>query len=173
MSAVETSASPWQQYEQSIAQLLSAFDPGAVISHNQRITGRMSRTGRQVDVWAEGWVAGVDIRLAVECKRHARPVNVGVVDEFAGKLQDLGADRGILYSWSGFTAAAANRAALSAGPRIQAVEQEVPKAPHDGPLYESANRDDSEEPAFTAPLTNDLSVQDFTRFLADGEWIGY
>lgn len=164
---------PWQQYEQSVAQLLSAFDPDAEISHNQRIVGRMSRTGRQVDVWAEGRIAGVNILVAVECKRSARPVNVGGVDEFAGKLQDLGADRGILYSWSGFTTAAANRAALSAGPRIQAVELERPEPPYEGPLYDSAIRGGSDEPAFTAPLVNDLDVPDFARFLVTGEWIGY
>jgi hypothetical protein len=140
---------------------------------NQRITGRMSQAGRQVDVWAAGFIAGVDVNVAIECKRYSRPVNVGTVDEFAGKLQDLNADRGILYSYSGFTSSAVNRAALSSSPRIQAVGLLTldPEPDHDGgPLYAESQTDPS-APSYYAPLTEDLSVDSYARFLASGEWV--
>lgn len=160
----------WLKYEQAVAQMLSGFDPSSLILHNQRVTGRFSGVGRQVDVWAEGRVAGADIRVAVECKRYNRSVGVGVVDEFAGKLQDLDADRGLLYSWSGFTEAAANRAARSSSPRIQTVDLAAIE-PSDGPLYASALG--SGEGGYTAPTAEDLSTEDYVRFLSRGEWIGY
>jgi hypothetical protein len=43
---------------------------------------------------ARGTVVGLEISVAAECKRYARAIGIGAVDQFVGKLLDLGAERG-------------------------------------------------------------------------------
>jgi hypothetical protein len=74
-----------------------------------------------------GTVAGIDLSVAVECKRHSRAVDVGVVDQFIGKLLDIGADRGVLYSYSGFTSPAVLRCERAMNPNVLAVALETPE----------------------------------------------
>lgn len=59
---------------------------------------------RQIDVWVP------DSREIVECKDHARPVDIGVVDSLIGKVADVNASVGRLFSSSGFTPLALARA---------------------------------------------------------------
>jgi hypothetical protein len=92
----------WRRYELSVRKLLASVDPTASVRHNHHVPGRLSGSLRQVDVWVTGTVAGIDLNVAVECKRHRRAVDVSTVDQFVGKLLDIGADRGVLYSYSGF-----------------------------------------------------------------------
>ncbi|WP_405055740.1 restriction endonuclease [Kribbella sp. NBC_01505] len=164
----------WQQYERSVHKVLAEFDPAATVLHDRQLDGRLSGAKRQVDIWASGSVAGATVTIAIECKRYRRAVGIGTVDEFAGKLQDLDVDRGILYSYSGFTQAAANRAANSWPPKIQAVELEPPVLPS-GQLSEAAERAAPGEPAFMdhyAALPAELTSERIIRFLVHGEWIG-
>jgi hypothetical protein len=70
--------------------------------------GLLSRVKRQLDVQL---VSPTDYEaLTFECKDHARPVDVEVVDAFTGKLRDIGAHRGAIVSNSGYTRAALNMA---------------------------------------------------------------
>lgn len=80
--------------------------------------GRLSGTGRQVDVLVSGVVAGERIVIAVECKRYAKKLGIGSVDEFAGKLLDIGVDRGMLFGLNGLTEPARKRADGARQPRI-------------------------------------------------------
>ncbi|MFJ6950520.1 restriction endonuclease [Micromonospora aurantiaca (nom. illeg.)] len=107
-----------------VSRSLAAIDPNARIRHNVKVPGRLSRIKRQIDVWAIGRIAGMDMTVAVECKRLGRAVNVERVDQFIGKLLDIGADRGMLYSCSGFTPGARNRASCARNPAVLAVETE-------------------------------------------------
>jgi hypothetical protein len=59
---------------------------------------------RQVDIWLP------DSREIVECKDHARPVDIGVVDRLVGAVADVNASAGRLFSSSGFTPLALARA---------------------------------------------------------------
>ncbi|MER7244327.1 restriction endonuclease [Kribbella sp. NPDC000426] len=160
----------WKEFERSVHQFIAQLDPTTIVRHDQRLPGLLSGALRQVDVWATGSLAGAEITVAFECKRYRRPVAVGTIDEFAGKLQDLGADRGIVYSYSGFTPAAVNRAARAYLPKIQALELPFDAEPYDGPLS-SVMPDLSTEPSFYAPVTEDVTAESIRRFLSDGEWI--
>jgi len=48
------------------------------------------------------------------------------VDQFIGKLLDIGADRGILYSYGGFTSSAVSRAMGSSNPHVSTVALKSP-----------------------------------------------
>ncbi|MEU7712961.1 restriction endonuclease [Micromonospora chalcea] len=117
----------WQRYEQSVRHFLSDLDPSAQVTHNKKVEGRLSQSKRQVDVWAVGSVVGVDVVVAIECKRYRRPVTVETIDQFVGKLIDIGAGIGVLYSYSGFTGSAVNRAEFATNPRVLAVALETPE----------------------------------------------
>lgn len=94
------------------------MDPDADVEHDARLPGTVSGTPRQVDVLVTGTIGGIEMRIAVECKRYGKKLGIGKVDEFAGKLVDLGVDRGVLYTLNGVTAAAASRARSAAQPGI-------------------------------------------------------
>jgi len=121
-----TSHPLWQRYEQSVRTMLSTLDPAAKVIHNKHVTGRLSGKKRQIDVLATGTVVGQEVTVAVECKRHGRPSTIQLVDQFIGKLLDIGADRGILYSYAGFTSSAVSRAIGSSNPNVSTIALKTP-----------------------------------------------
>jgi hypothetical protein len=116
----------WLRYEQSVRTMLSTLDSSAKVVHNEHVPGRLSGKKRQIDVLATGTVVGQEVTVAVECKRHGRPVNIQLVDQFIGKLLDIGADRGILYSFEGFTSSAVSRAIGSSNPHVSTIALKTP-----------------------------------------------
>jgi hypothetical protein len=121
----------WQTYEEQVAELVAALDGNAEVIHNKRVEARLSKAMRQVDVWVQGEIIRQKIVIVVECKFTSRPLEIGVVDEFVGKLLDLGADRGVLYSASGMTSNAVWRAQMATNPSVIPVtlEPAPPRAP--------------------------------------------
>jgi hypothetical protein len=121
----------WQTYEEQVAELVAALDSNAEVTHNKRVEARLSKAMRQVDVWVRGRIIGQEIIVVVECKMVTRPLAIGTVDEFVGKLLDLGADRGVLYSASGMTPNAVWRAQMATNPSIIPVtlEPAPPRTP--------------------------------------------
>ncbi|MCM3921091.1 restriction endonuclease [Frankia sp. AiPs1] len=165
----ETIAEPWLRYEHSIASLIKSLDSTAEVSHNQKIHGHLSKSLRQVDVWAQGTVAGIQISIAVECKRHQRKIDTGIVDQFVGKLLDLKADRGIIYSHSGFTDNAVTRAVCASSPFVLAVSLETPEVVTNQrgvPGYPADLLAQESAPQWIEELDRDA----FRRFLEAGEW---
>jgi restriction endonuclease len=119
----------WKAYEEQIAQLVASLDSTAEVTHNKRIEARLSNATRQVDVWVCGKIIGQDITIAVECKMTSRPLEIGAIDEFVGKLLDLGAERGIIYSASGMTPSAVRRAEGATSPSVIPISLEAAPAP--------------------------------------------
>lgn len=117
----------WAQYEQEIRTLVAALDSNATVVHNARVPGKLSASPRQIDVWATGVVVGQKISIAIECKRTGRPVTVETIDSFIGKLLDIGADRGIMYSYSGFSNSATARAFSASNPSLLPIALQTPK----------------------------------------------
>ena len=108
----------WQLFEAKVADHQNALDPASVVEHDVRMDGLLSKQPRQVDVLVRGSTGGQTFTIAVECKRYAKRLGIGAVDEFAGKLLDIGVDRGVLYALSGLTRPAIDRAEGSVQPRI-------------------------------------------------------
>jgi hypothetical protein len=70
-----------------------------------------SGQARQIDIVIRGPMLGIaDGLVAVDCKWHKRPTAVGVVESFAGLVDDIGADLGILVSNAGVTKGGKERA---------------------------------------------------------------
>jgi hypothetical protein len=156
----------WRKYERAIEMLLSTMDPNAKVAHNAMVTGRLSGVSRQVDVLARGTVVGLEISVASECKRYTRTVGIGIVDQFIGKLLDLAAERGILYSYSGFSQAALHRAFGSSNPSVLLVTLENPEDVAAGayaPDYSTTGPVDS-------LWADELDTEDYLHFLQTGKW---
>lgn len=116
---VEPTPLQWKMYERQVRDMLDAMDANAEAQHNVYMNGDLSRTPRQVDVKVTGTIAGQQITIAVECKRYARPLGIGAVDQFAGKLLDLGVERGVLFALNGLTKPARERAKGAKVPKIE------------------------------------------------------
>lgn len=162
----------WRRYELTVHELINALDPTSSVTHDAHIPGLQSRAYRQIDIWVVGQAAGADIKVAVECKRLKRFVSIGLVDQFLGKLIDIGADRGILYSYSGFTSSAVTRALGSTNPRIMAVALDTPgivKHLRGVPGYPADLLAQDVAPQWI----EELPVEAYEEFLIGGTWPKY
>jgi hypothetical protein len=101
----------WHQFEVAVAAFIQALGPGAAVSHNLRLPDKHTRTPRQRDVWIKTLLLGhFPLTALVSCKRYKRKVDQLQIEHFSGELTHSGAQLGILYSYSGFTAPAIEKA---------------------------------------------------------------
>jgi hypothetical protein len=115
---VEPTRVQWRFFESEVAKIHADLDPDSIVEHDVRLEGVLSRQQRQIDVLVRGTMGGQAFTIAVECKRYAKRLGIGAVDEFAGKLLDIGVDRGVLYALNGLTQPAKDRATGSHVPKI-------------------------------------------------------
>lgn len=101
----------WKDFEVAVARLAQAIDPRAIVRHNVRLADRDMRRPRQRDVWIEARVCGIfPAAMLVSCKKWKRKIDSGHVDAFLGELDSSGAHIGVLFSRSGFTEPALEKA---------------------------------------------------------------
>lgn len=72
-----------------------------MIFHDKKYLGKSGHE-HQIDVSAELNIGGVRILILVECKRYANKVGIDDVMEFATRLEDIGAHKGIVCTTEGF-----------------------------------------------------------------------
>ena len=70
-------------------------------------------TLREIDILFERSVAGVRLRLAIECRDRSRPSDVEWIDSLIGKFTNLPVDKVIAVSRRGFSEAAKRKASAS------------------------------------------------------------
>ncbi|WP_298921101.1 restriction endonuclease [uncultured Nostoc sp.] len=75
------------------------------VDHNIKLKG-VSGQEHQIDVYWEYRIAGVTHRVALECKLHKTRVDIGIVRDFWGVLDDVSGLRGVIISPVGFTSGA-------------------------------------------------------------------
>ncbi len=95
-----------ERYERVVRHLLRtklAHDSGITpkIIHRASFTGASGQS-YEIDLSFETTIAGARILILVECKCYSRPVGVDDVSEFAYKIRDIGAHKGILVTTTGF-----------------------------------------------------------------------
>ncbi|MDO7908814.1 restriction endonuclease [Paenibacillus sp. JX-17] len=81
--------------------LLSLEGRDIQVSRDIKILGK-SGSLHQIDAFYEFELVGVNHKVAIECKNHARAITKGSVQEFYAKLNDLDNCIGIMVSSSGF-----------------------------------------------------------------------
>lgn len=99
-----------REFEQLVARIQQQLAPDAEVLHDVKLDGRATGRKRQVDVLVTQQIGQYDIRIVIECKDYARPVDVKGVEMFYGLLGDVGGQKGVLVCSSGFTDTAKTRA---------------------------------------------------------------
>ena len=99
-----------RELEILVAKIQKQLAPKAEVLHDVRLEGRKSKSKRQIDVLVREKIGQYEIQIVIDCKDHARPVDVKGVEEFYGLLSDVGAQKGVLVSPKGFTKTAKTRA---------------------------------------------------------------
>lgn len=99
-----------KELEILVAKIQQKLAPDAEITHNAKIMGRKSKRSRQIDVLVRKKVGQYDLMIVIDCKDHARPIDIKGVEEFHGLVDDVGANKGALVCPKGFTKAAKERA---------------------------------------------------------------
>ena len=101
----------WKKFEQLVAVIQAELAPDATVKPNTRLPGRKSQTQRQIDILIEREVGQFNLRIAIDCKDHNRPIDVKDVEEVIGLVDDVGANKGAIVAAKGFTEAAKRRGA--------------------------------------------------------------
>lgn len=116
---IQKGSPAWKQFELDVKDVMAAHAPDCTVTHNVHREGTISKRDRQIDVLVSGTFAGVPMEIAIECKRNAtKKLGIGVVDAFVGKLQDIGVDHGMLWSFGNLDDGAKARASGTFGPKI-------------------------------------------------------
>jgi hypothetical protein len=95
-------SAPWKEYQEAAAAFYRSL--GLDAQTDERLEG--ARGHHDVDVAVRGYRAGVQFLWIVECKHWNRPVPKETVATLSAIIQDVGADRGIILSKSGFRSGA-------------------------------------------------------------------
>lgn len=89
---------PWKKYQESTAEYFRSI--GLEAKTDVSVEG--VRTSHDIDVFVTSHFEGFDVKWVVECKLWQKPVNKLHVLALREIVTDIGADRGILLSESGF-----------------------------------------------------------------------
>jgi hypothetical protein len=100
---------PGRGFEELGAQIYRELSPDGQVALDDRILGK-SGLRRQIDVSVRARAAATDLLIVIDTKDYEQPADIGEVDEFAGKLDDVSANKGILVCRGGFTKGAIDRA---------------------------------------------------------------
>src|SRR4051794_19684794 len=92
----------WQHYEFDVAQLFRSR--GFQVEGNASVEG--VRGIHKVDVWVTGKIGELAFRWVVECKDWKANIPKEKVLALQAIVQDVGADKGFLFSEKGFQAGA-------------------------------------------------------------------
>jgi hypothetical protein len=85
----------------------------ALVTESTLLKERDSDAKREVDILIEDEVAGVKVRIAVECRDRSRPDTIEWIDNLVGKYQRLNVDKVVAVSRSGFTPETRNKASAN------------------------------------------------------------
>jgi hypothetical protein len=100
-----------RQFEIFVADFVAALDPKATVRHDVRLPDRHTGRLRQRDVWVETKLLGhFPAKILISCKDWGRKLSERDIDAFHGELLSSGAHKGIIYSSSGFTKPALEKA---------------------------------------------------------------
>lgn len=107
MERLDLSSSAADDYETFVAKMyndLSAAeqDKGAQVFSLKEYRGKKSGHLHKIDVSLEILVTGVRLILLIECKCYKRRVEIGEVLEFAQRIDDIAAHKGIMVTTVGY-----------------------------------------------------------------------
>jgi hypothetical protein len=97
-------------FQKLIRMLTQLLGDGATVEESKMLTDLVSGEQREVDIYAEGTLAGQTVSIGIECRDQGRKQGVGWVEEMRSKHERLPTNLVILVSSSGFTDSAIAKA---------------------------------------------------------------
>ena len=91
----------YEKFTQGIYQkLLEKENLSIVTQHNVKVQGKSLK--HQIDVYWEYETAGINHKVAIECKNYSKPISVGKIRDFFGVLSDIGNIAGVMVTKVGY-----------------------------------------------------------------------
>lgn len=100
----------WKLYEHKVLEKFRELYPNSEVKYNAKIKGLKSGRSRQVDTLIINEFNEVKITTVIDSKCYTKKIDIKSVESFIGFLEDVGADRGIMVSETGYTKSALKRA---------------------------------------------------------------
>src|SRR5271156_1613885 len=97
-------------FQKLIRMLTQLLGDNAVVEESKMLTDLVSGEQREVDIYAEGTLAGHTVNIGIECRDHQRKQGVEWVEQMRTKHERLPTNLLILVSSSGFTDSAIAKA---------------------------------------------------------------
>jgi hypothetical protein len=97
-------------FQKLVTMLTQLLGENSVVEESKMLADLVSGDLTEVDVYAEGTLAGHTVRISIECRDHKRKQGPGWVNEMRSKHERLPTNLLILVSSSGFTGPAVAKA---------------------------------------------------------------
>ena len=97
-------------FQKLVLMVRTHIADGAIVTESAELTDRVTGEPREVDICIEGTVGGARTIVCIECRAATRKADVTWVEAMTNKHNDLPTNVLILYSRSGFTKAAVDKA---------------------------------------------------------------
>lgn len=96
----------WKEFEKAVSDFLGALKGNNDIEIEPNVYKPDCDTGtkRQCDIWVSAKICKfIKISILISCKRQKRKLNINDVDTFVGEMRASGANKGVIFSYSGFS----------------------------------------------------------------------
>jgi hypothetical protein len=130
-----TTIPDWKAFEIAVAKFAAAMDPSAVVRHNVLLPDADTGHARQHDVIIEARICKIfPVTILVSCKYWHSKLDEGHIDTFIGEFLSSRAHKGVIYSYSGFTQPALEKAAAKGICCCRLFRNEPPEMPQSIPF---------------------------------------
>ena len=101
-----------KDFEIAVCEFVKSISPESKVTFDHNVKDKDTGTYRQVDVWIETKFANhIPLTILVSCKDYKRRMDIGHIGTFINEVRSTGASTGVIYSRSGFSKPALNKAA--------------------------------------------------------------
>ena len=102
---------PGRKFEKAVYAFAKTLDPAAEVLFDHNVIDRDTGESRQCDVWINAKFGGHWTQsIIVSCKDHRRKLHVGDIGTFCDEKRATGATMGVIYSRTGFSKPAIQKA---------------------------------------------------------------
>jgi hypothetical protein len=100
----------WQEYQEAVAVLYEQTDGFGEVSRNVMVPDKITGQARQIDVLIEIHAKGHSLKMIVDAKFHASPIDVRDLESVLALADAVGANKAIVVAANGWTEPAKKKA---------------------------------------------------------------
>jgi len=100
-----------EEFEKAVYDFVKTLDPNAIVHFDHLVPDRDTGKLRQCDVWIDAlWNNFLPLSFYISCKDYSRPLDQHKIESFMGEMYSRNATNGVIFSRSGFTKPALEKA---------------------------------------------------------------